>query len=104
MIVYEIFKVAAHDECMKEFFVDDIEIFYRVVFPGIMHIEPKAGFLLRLRWPGRHGQVEMVLDWVGNAGDELHATSRTITRTVGSNTLIQQTDPHKRLEGLRSRR
>src|SRR5262245_25127202 len=104
MIVYEKFKVAAHDECMKQFFVDDIEFSDRVAFPWVMHIESKAGLLLRLRWPGRHGQVEVVLDGVGNAGDEFHATSRTITRTVGSNVLVHWTHPHQVLGRIRRRR
>ena len=103
MIVNKELQIPAHDESVKELLVDDREFRHGIVFPWVMHIEPKVDFLVGLDRPRSDRQIEVILNGIGNSGNQFHSTARTRAGTIGANVVVHRTGVDQILLRVRNR-
>src|SRR5699024_9690061 len=75
MRVCEELQILAHDEGMKQLFVNHVVADDRTIFPGIVDEELQRRWVRRLRRLRHDAEIEMEFDRIGNAGDEIHAAA-----------------------------
>jgi hypothetical protein len=102
--VFEELQVLAHDECVKELLVHEIEATDRAILPRVVDRELQDRRPPRLWCLRNSDNIGMELDRLRNTGDQGHSTSTTLPGTVRANVGIHRTAEDDRLRRVGNRR
>src|SRR5437867_2359421 len=94
MVVQKDFKVLADDKHVEELFMHNLEIFNGTLLPRIVHREGQIRLLPRFEWTRCDPEVHVILDRIGQSGNQGHPTTVALTRTVGADVRIHRADVH----------